>query len=71
VEKLTVAKSIGVLSLSLCSLENETSFSENLLGETRASEIFKKTSKPQEKEIQEPTFVVSMFGTEQSQKLSK
>ncbi|MDR1658286.1 MAG: Flp pilus assembly protein CpaB [Deltaproteobacteria bacterium] len=71
VELLTVAKTLGVLSLSLCSLatdqERQESDVAETSSETRAREIVRQGSS----QAQEKSMVVTMFGTEQSQMIRR
>jgi pilus assembly protein CpaB len=63
VEVLTVAKTMGVLSLSLCSLAPEADGESMRAGETRASEIARRVAPTEEREARA---IVTMFGPEQS-----
>jgi pilus assembly protein CpaB len=69
VELLTVGRSMGTLSLSLCSLSAEASLdTQPASGETKASEIAQTATNT---DSREKRVVVTMFGTEQSQHISR
>jgi pilus assembly protein CpaB len=70
VELLTVAKTMGTLSLSLCSLSPETAGSGQASpGGTRASEIARRETS--QGPVAEAKVIVTMFGQEQSRQASR